>query len=228
MSISLPRIGQIRNLHDPMQERSNFRLQCFPSDGIRSAGSAVQVYPAVRDMLRLKTEHPRHRDSSHLQILKRRNLSKTNRSDHTPTLFTVGYPSNRKWASLTQEFDAESPDFHNDALDTRSRRRSSGPAELSNGNRQVCSRGRQHWSWNLLGRKASSVHGITSTRSCSSPHRTIITSRRSRIRWIGLVTNDLSGCLLMAYGPSRDNLTVEHNNQIANNALGPPRDTPLS
>jgi hypothetical protein len=33
------------------------------------------------------------------------------------------------------------------------------------------------------------------------------------------VTNDLSGCQFMAYGPSRDNLTVEHNNQIANNAL---------
>lgn len=32
------------------------------------------------------------------------------------------------------------------------------------------------------------------------------------------ITNDLSGCQFMAYGPDRNNLTVEHNNYIANNA----------
>ena len=52
----------------------------------------------------------------------------------------------------------------------------------------------------------------------------MITSRRSNTV-DRFVTNDLSGCQFMAYGPSRDNLTVEHNNQIANNALYA-RDTP--
>lgn len=32
------------------------------------------------------------------------------------------------------------------------------------------------------------------------------------------ITNDLSGCQFMAYGPDRHTLTVEHNNHIANNA----------
>ncbi len=31
------------------------------------------------------------------------------------------------------------------------------------------------------------------------------------------ITNDLSGCQFMAYGPDRHNLTVEHNNHIADN-----------